>query len=306
MQHLHFLKNSVVFILFLWSISSVDAQNQQLELKISNDKFVFQDKYYTSGLHISYRKNLEHDFLLKKRENQELQLNVLLGNETYTPSNLSSFDTNDFDRPYAGWLFISAELAKIKSKSALFLALESGITGKESLAGKLQNAFHELFNIEKPTWQAEIAYKWLFNFKIKQVYDFPLSESASIQNQTSLSIGSKDMYLKNDVFLFFGKFNRLQNSYRLYAVDSESKKEFFGFIGGGYKYVELNTLIQGSPFNDDDPFTSIAERHVFNLQAGSVLRTKRHIFKLEYIYNSKETPLSRSHVFGAFTFGFIF
>ena len=116
----------------------------------------------------------------------------------------------------------------------------------------------------------------------------------------------KTCILRTLFFLFFGKFNGLQNSYRLYAFNSESKKEFFGFIGGGYKFVELNTLIQGSPFNDNDAFTSIAENHVFSLQAGSVLRTKRNIFKLEYNYNSKETPLSKSHVFGAFTFGFIF
>lgn len=284
----------------------MQSQNQQIDLKISNDKFVFQDKYYTSGLHISYRKALQNSFIFQKQENQNLQLNITVGNEIYTPSNLSSFDVNDFDRPYAGWLFLGVELAKIKRKSALFLAVESGITGKESLAGKLQNAFHDLFDIEKPTWQDEIAYKWLFNFKVKQVYDFPIGEKASIQNHTSLSIGSKDMYFKNAIFLFFGKFNGLQNSFRLYALNSESKKEFFGFIGGGYKFVELNTLIQGSPFNDNDAFTSIAENHVFSLQAGSVLRTKRNIFKLEYNYNSRETPLSKSHVFGAFTFGFIF
>lgn len=288
------------------SCQVVQSQNQQIDLEISNDKFVFQDKYYTSGLHILYRKALQNSFIFQKQENQNLQLNITVGNETYTPSNLSSFDVNDFDRPYAGWLFLGVELAKIKSKSGLFLAVESGITGKESLAGKLQNAFHDLFDIEKPTWQDEIAYKWLFNFKVKQVYDFPIGEKASIQNHTSLSIGSKDMYFKNAIFLFFGKFNGLQNSYRLYAFNSESKKEFFGFIGGGYKFVELNTLIQGSPFNDNDAFTSIAENHVFSLQAGGVLRTKRNIFKLEYNYNSKETPLSRSHVFGAFTFGFIF
>ncbi|WP_413974230.1 lipid A-modifier LpxR family protein [Hyunsoonleella sp. 2307UL5-6] len=292
-------------VLFL-GFQVLESQNQQLDIKISNDKFVFQDKYYTSGLHISYRKYLKNKFLFKQQKSQRLQLNILVGNETYTPSNLSSFNTNDFDRPYAGWLFVGVELAKIKFKSALFLSVESGITGEESLAGKLQNAFHELLNIEKPTWQDEIAYKWLFNFKIKQVYDIPLGNSTSIQNHSSVSVGSKDIYLKNSLFLFFGKFNTLQNSSRLNALSSVSKKEFFGFIGGSYKYVALNTLIQGSPFNDSDAFTSIAEKNIYSLQAGSVLRTRRNIFKLEYIYNSKETPLSTSHIFGAFTFGFVF
>lgn len=306
MYQLITLRRIIVFAVCVLGFQSLESQNQQIDLKINNDKFVLQDRYYTSGLHFSYRKILENNFLFKQQEHQKLQFNITLGNETYTPSNLFSFNVNDFDRPYAGWLFLAAELAKIKSKSALFLSVESGVTGEASLSGKLQNAFHELLNIEIPTWQDEIAFKWLLNLKLKQVYDFPLGKNVSIQNHTAFSLGSKDVYAKNDVFLFFGKFSKLQNSYRLNALDSASSKEFFCFVGGGYKYVALNTLIQGSPFNDKDPFTTIAEPHVFSLQAGSVLRTKKHLFKLEFNYNTKETPLSESHIYGALTFGFIF
>lgn len=294
--------------LILWFLGSnvLVSQNQQLEISISNDKLVLQDKYYTNGLHVTYRRGLEHSILFKKGKDERLQTNIQIGNETYTPSNLFSFNTNDFDRPYAGWMFGSVELAKIKLNSAVFLAIETGITGGPSLAGKLQNAFHDLLNIEKPTWQDEIAFKWLFNVKAKKVFNFRLSQHFNIQNLTGASLGSKDTYLQNNVLLFFGKFNNFQNSYRIQAVGTTTKSEFFGFFGGGYRYVILNTLIQGSPFKDSDPFTSIAESHVFNMVAGTALRTKRHVFKLEFNYNSRETPLSTSHVYGMLVFGFSF
>lgn len=301
-----FVKISI-FLVFLLYFSFIESQNQQIDLTISNDKFVFIDRYYTSGLHLSYRKGLKQNFIFTKQEDNKLQLNITVGNETYTPTNLNSFDNRNFDRPYAGWLFGKLELGRIKEKSALFFAVESGVTGEESLAGKLQISLHEFFNIDSmPTWADEIAYKWLFNFKASKIYDFQLNNKNSIQNQIRASIGSKDTYIMNDFVYFFGKFNDLQNSSRLNLVDNSQNKEFYGFVSAGYKYVLLNTLIQGSAFSNDDPFTSIATKSIFKLSAGAVLKTKKNIIKLGYYFNTKETPMSTSHAYGALTFGFSF
>lgn len=290
--------------LLLYGFQFLESQNKQLEIRISNDKLVLQDKYYTNGLHIEYRKEAKSTIVFKKKDNEKLQTNIVFGNETYTPSNLFSFNVNDFDRPYAGWMFGSVELAKIKLNSALFIAVESGITGEPSLAGKLQNAFHDVLRIKKPTWQDEIPFKWLFNVRVRQVYDFQLTKNLNFQNHSNFSFGTKDTYFQNNIMLFFGKFNNFQNSYRTQILDTTFTNEFFGFIGGGYKYVLLNTLIQGSPFTNSDPFTSIAETHVFNLKTGSALRTKKYVVKIEFNYNSKETPLSKSHIYGMLVFGF--
>ncbi|GAA4893251.1 hypothetical protein GCM10023311_17180 [Flaviramulus aquimarinus] len=283
------------------------SQNQQLELTVSNDKFVFTDRYYTSGLHLTYRKGLNSDLLFFKKEDNKLQVNVMVGNETYTPKNLTSFNNQNFDRPYAGWLFGKIELGQIKQKSALFLALESGVTGEESLAGKLQIALHEFLDINsRPTWVDEISYNWLFNFKTVYINDIQINKNNSIQNHISASIGTKDTYIGNDVYYFFGNFSDFQNTSRLNLVDVNQTKEFFGFISAGYKYVALNALIQGHVFNDEAPFTLIAANHILKFSAGAVLRTKKNVFKIGYYYNTKETISSSSHVYGAFTFGFLF
>ena len=299
------VKNGIVF--FVLFSNFLISQNQQLELTISNDKFVFLDRYYTSGLHLTYRKGLDKNLFFLKKENNKLQLNVTVANETYTPSNLNSFDNRDFDRPYAGWLFGKIELGRIKQKAALFFAVELGVTGEESLAGKMQIAIHEFLNIDsRPTWTDQIAFKWLFNFKASHINNFKLNHNSSIQNQISASLGSKDTFVGNEVSYVFGNFNNFQNSSRLNLVDVNQTKEFFGFISAGYKYVALNSLIQGSSFNNKDPFTAIATKHIFQLSVGSVLRTKKHLFKLGYYYNTKETPLSTHHVYGALTYGYSF
>ena len=292
-----------IWILVFLPFNILIAQNEQIELAISNDKIVFVDKYYTSGLHLTYRKALEEEFLFSKKEDNKLQINVVLGNETYTPRNLTSFNTNYFDRPYAGWFFAGFEIGQIKDKSAIFMGLETGITGKESLSGKLQLAFHDLVGTEsKPTWADEISYKWLVNLKSRYVLDFNLNNHHILQNRLSSSLGTKDVFLENDLYYFFGRMNALKTSSRLYLVDETQTNEFYGFVSVGYKYVVLNTLIQGSPFNDKDPFTTEASKSVFRLSAGSVLKLKKTLLGLVLQFNTKETPASTSHAYGTVSF----
>ena len=47
-------------------------------------------------------------------------MNFTIGNKIYTPTNLSSFDVNDFDRPFAGWLF-----GKIEIGNNVFLGMNA-------------------------------------------------------------------------------------------------------------------------------------------------------------------------------------
>ena len=297
----------LIVLIAMLCFNFLESQNQQLELKISNDKIVFLDRYYTNGIHLTYRRKIEKALVFSKRDNNELLLNVTLGNETYTPKNLTSFNNRDFDRPYAGWLFFNFEIGRIKHKSALFIALESGITGEESLAGKLQTRFHELLRIESmPTWADEIAFNWLFNLKLNQIQEFKINKSSSLQNRIGASLGSKDTFIKNEVYYFIGKFNDFKNSSRINQITSKTSNEFYGFASVGYKYVLLNSLIQGSPFSNNDPFTTLATSHILNFKSGIVLKFKKNIFAFNYNYNTKETPLSVSHSYGSLTYAFSF
>ena len=299
------MKQTILSFLALLSIYFSYAQevNETVELVIENDKMVLLDRYYTSGLLISYKRSLESDFLLKKESNNVLQLNVTLGNETYTPKNLSDFDTRLFDRPFAGWLFLKTELAKVNTKNALFVAVEAGITGEESLAGKLQTWYHDFIGIDdNPTWYQEIEFKYLFNAKAKYIIETPISKKQSLQNIGSISIGTKDIYIQYGLDYYFGTFNLLQNTSRLGLVDNTIQNEFYGYLGLAYKYVGHNTLIQGSLDYEDAFFTSDIERHIFKFRMGTVLKIKNSTFKLGYNFNTRETPKSTTHAYGTLSF----
>lgn len=286
------------------TLSKLYAQDntKQIEFKLENDKFVFQDRYYTNGIFIEYKKRLENDFLLNKTDSNRLQLNVMLGNETYNPRDISSLDASRFDRPFAGWLFGRVEVAQIKERSALFLALESGVTGEESLSEGLQIAFHDVLDIEEPTWAEQIGFKVLFNVKLKYIYNWHLSEAHAFQFTTQPTLGTKDIFLSNNIKYVFGKFNAFNNTSVLGIIDGSLTKEFFGFIGFGHKYVVHNTLLQGGITRDETTFTTSPVRNVFKLQAGSTLKVKRNTYKLTYYFNTKETELSSPHAYASLVF----
>ena len=128
------LLKKLPFLLFLFIFgyyTNAQKIDQQLGIIIDNDQLLATDRYYTSGIFISYKKDLKDGFIFKKEEVSKTMINFTVGNEIYTPRNLNSFDVTEFDRPYAGWLFGKLEVGKIKRSSASFVSLESGITGKE-------------------------------------------------------------------------------------------------------------------------------------------------------------------------------
>jgi hypothetical protein len=289
----------LVVALFCSNVIWSQETNQQIEIKVENDKLFLLDRYYTNGLFISYKRHLRHSFLFEKNAENELQLKFTIGNQTYTPKNHSSFNTNDFDRPFAGWFFGALEIGEIKQNAALFLRFETGITGEESLSGKLQTFFHELLKIDNLTWVEEIAYKVLFNINFRYYHGWGLSKKSALLYKLHPSFGTKDVFLENSVYYYFGRFNGLRNSSRLGIIDKTKTNEFYGSVRLGYKYVAHNTLIQGSIFKDDILFTANPTRHIFKLKVEGVYKFNSTTFKLSANFNSKETPTSIFHAYGS-------
>jgi len=299
------LKTAILSFLTLITIYFSQAQevNEAIEIIVENDKMVLLDRYYTSGLFLGYKRSLESNFLFKKDSSNTLQLNIKLGNETYTPKNLHDFDTRLFDRPFAGWLFLKTELVRVNNTSLLSLGIETGITGEESLAGKLQTWFHEFLNInDNPTWYQEIEFKFLLNLKAKYILNTLINNKQNLQYIGDISLGTKDIYVEYGLDYFIGKFNPLQKTSRIGAIDETVGNEFYGYIGLGYRYVVHNTLIQGSLDYSDTFFTSEIERHLFKFKAGTVLKIKNSAFKLGYNFNTRETPRSTTHAYGTLSF----
>ncbi len=281
--------------------------DEQIELRIDNDQFTFQDRYYTNGVFLTYKRKVHSNFLFLKKDGGEIQYEISFGQQVYNPQKKRLTDINEFHRPFAGWLFGSFKVGKIKTKEAFFITLESGITGDESKAQDFQNWAHDALNFGREVfWIEQIEFKWLINLKAHYIYDLPLNENNTLQFETRPTIGTKDISFENGITYFFGKFNDLQNTSRLGIIDSKGKNEMFGFLSLGYNYVLHNTLIEGSLFKEDTLFTTDTTKSVVNWKFGIVNKHKKTTLKLIYNFNTKETEIANGHSYASLIVSRIF
>ncbi len=83
------------------------------------------------------------------------------GQDMYTPrySFITPYPVYG-QRPYAGWLYVSATARYGSARASNALTLEAGVTGEPSLANQLQNAVHRLFNyIPTLGWSHQIPFQ---------------------------------------------------------------------------------------------------------------------------------------------------
>lgn len=298
------------FLLYisLFFCATVYAQlHQQIEFSIANDKFVLRDRYYTNGLFLNYKIRTKEASIFKADSSSHFQHNFSITNQTYTPTNLSSTNVMDFDRPFAGWLTFNYGLTKINNHTINSLNFTVGITGKESLSGDLQIWFHNLLGIDGfVSWEEQIDFKLLFNINYQYIYNWSLNKRHSLQYELNPALGTKDIFVGNKIHYFFGKFNDLKNSSRVGLISSSNRNEFYGFMSISHRFIAHNTLIEGSLFKEDILFTTDAVNNMFKYDLGAVFKHKRNTIKLVYSTNSKETSRSTSHSYGTLSYSLDF
>ncbi|MFH1763392.1 MAG: lipid A deacylase LpxR family protein [Gemmatimonadota bacterium] len=88
---------------------------------------------------------------------------ITFGQAIYTPAMLFSTDPPMNDRPYAGWLFAEATVARVAPDRLTSLGLQVGLTGKPSLAGPTHRWFHRSLGKHEPEgWEYQIPFEPAF------------------------------------------------------------------------------------------------------------------------------------------------
>ncbi len=278
----------------------------KLSFTMENDKMALLDQYYTCGIMVSYNRSLKKDLLFFKVDKAKQQIGVALRHEVYTPRNITSTNVLDFDRPYAGWFGLATKVLSVREKQASVFGVEIGVTGRQSGAGSLQTWWHNVLNVEKPTWEQEIGNKFLINFKTKYIFNIISKKHCVLDSKIETILGLKDVNLATGVDLAFGKLNDFNNSNRIGIINKIYNREFYGVVGFNYKYVLHNTLIQGDLNYNDTNFTSLLNRHLIKIKTGVHCKWRRFLISLECYFLSKETPRSYEHAYGSLAYGYYF
>jgi len=296
-------------ILFLSSIHEAKAFDGGMEnikeeywsIQLENDFFPQSgDRYYTHGTELSrtlmgHREQWLEDlasFLWVFDTDGEFNgVNYRLGQKIFTPDNTDASSLVLDDRPYAGYLYLSAAMLSSVSKKnntavGNLIELTLGIVGPSAQAEETQTGFHNLVGIDSPKgWDNQLDDELAIGVSYSRFWreiNLISSFSYGMTPHINVVLGNVYTYAATGIMFRFG--SRLDSDLAppnirpgfpglsLFRPKSQNSWYFFAGIEG--RAVARNIFLDGNSFNDShsvdkNPFVGDLQ-YGFVYQAGSL------------------------------------
>ncbi len=269
---------------------------EQIELMHDNDFLHFTDRWYTTGSFIAYRKLLNE---LDKDHDNKRQFTIQLEQTFYTPSNILSDRIEDYDRPYAGFLGINSGVSLINENRILDFIFTIGVTGEISGAQALQTSFHSTNDSQIATWNGQIennTHANLYGSYLKEWLLWKNDFNIYLASKPKIALGTKDYYLENDVKLYIGQRNELENTMANRQLGTIENELFFA-ITGAYRYVIHDAMLEGSIITDNSEFTLEPVDSLLFYGAEIYWRNQILDIKVAYMYTTRRAENTGTHGF---------
>lgn len=266
----------------------------QLRLHHDNDFFTLTDRYYSSGLFLSYTHLLKNGLLDGDNE----QLTFSIGQEVYTPSDIETTEISEQDRPYVGFLALQGSWSYVKKKHGIDASLLLGVAGNASGAGGFQRWYHQVFVIsDPPVWVGEMENSLHANVYTSYRHEWQLTPnpfSITLVAQPSLAFGTRDIYAHTDLIAYFGRKNPLHSSMAYNRIGSAQREIFFS-LRAGYRYVGLNALLEGNILGDTSVLLVPANKEILYAGFDVQHRFGKNEYWFGYRIQSAEASTTESH-----------
>lgn len=268
-------------IIINFSVTAQEYNSGSISFNIDNDGLLGSDRGYSNGIFFKYHSdsvvNLENFSpiaiqkvakLLPLQQNTDKGWGVSLGQQIWTPDDISSKIELENDRPYAGLLFVKALVFESSDNMANKYSFMFGLVGSNALAEESQKAIHSLIGSKKPMgWQRQIENQKVYNFSYetqalllreqvwnKQDCDVSFIGRVNIGNfQNEIAVGGAIRWgrVLNESFASVGL---APGNYIDVSVLSQSKSGQFSYLAleGRYRF-------------DDITIDGARPEHVFNV-----------------------------------------
>jgi hypothetical protein len=250
-----------------------------LTLQFDNDLFGGTDRHFTHGTRFAWMTppGGAPDFLSAPAgllppfaDSERLRASFSIGQNIFTPTDITRDPPDPDDRPYAGWLYAGFGLVAEGDGHLDNLELDLGVVGSYALAEEVQTGWHDLIDITEPegwdsqlknepgvvlyysrSWQALPRY---------QLFETPLLEDLAVDivPHASLALGNVFTFGAVGGTIRFG--NDLPNDYgpprirpSLPGTDFFASDDHFGwylFAGVEGRWVLRNIFLDGNSFRD--------------------------------------------------------
>lgn len=303
---------SVLFADFAVAQSTDDAGT--LSLLVENDLFgAGTDRHFTNGLKVSYT---TQEYTPEQNEplgfiadlipfwpsGAKARATYSLGQNIYTPEDISQRALQPDDRPYAGWLYLGGGLIVVSDdgRQSDAMILEVGMVGPASLAAEVQTRWHEAFDFQEPRgWDNQLENEpgiVLTYEHQRQIYETPLALglNADAVPNVGFALGNIATYLSGGLTVRVGRDlstdlgpprirPSLPGSSYIRAADGFN---WYTFASLGARLVGRNIFLDGNTFTDSH---SVDKRPVVaDFQTGIAMQYQDWRFAYTYVIRSEE------------------
>jgi len=290
---------------------STDFKNE-FGFRSDNDSYLAygQDRYYTNGLFLFFRRATDQSKLNKKLNKLIWELEA--GQKMYNPQSGNISDIAFIDRPFAAYLYGGGSVNFLfNSEKSLKITLQAGTIGPDAKGKETQEFLHSVvgfYKIKGWEWQVnnEVAFNSTVNYK--NLLFRKGSGKLDLSLDSYLDIGNTYAGAGAGLMFRTGDLNQLFQSASTESVVSNSSKsrhlterEFFFYAKPIMHYVAYDATIQGGLLSDDKgPTVFDVKPLVFSQQIGLMYSKNRWTADFSLIFKSREVKsFAKPHQYGS-------
>jgi len=314
---------ALVSIWFLFIPPSFASDGGILSLVYENDLFAQRDQYYTSGVRMTWfsgKKTVPDWFeqfakqLAIYRSEADHRVTYNVGQNMFTPLDITDPNPPQDDRPYAGWLYGSAGLIQDRGNRLDTLEIRLGVVGPSARAKEVQEEVHKLVGSKDPRgWGTQL--KDELGVRISYGQRNISWSNQGLWGQTfelmpgySVSVGNILTAVEGSLMLRWGDWSGRDYGPPLirssipgtgfYVSDGESDWYLYTNLSG--RYVAHNLFLDGNTIHDSrsvdrEPFLAEA-------QLGFVFRWSNYQVSYTHVFPTREFETQKNtDSFGAIT-----
>jgi hypothetical protein len=293
----------------------IDLRGSEIQIFIENDSFGSSDQYYTNGIKIGggipadkvsrFFTRPPNALLHAITDGASNHFGLFIGQNMYTPRDITVAAPQPNDRPWAAWLYVGAVAQSVKDDHLHTVEFDLGVVGPPALGRQVQTAWHNLVDAAEPRgWGNQIRTEpgFLLTYLHKRRY----GDSSGLQlvPHIGASIGTIATFARAGALLRAGQNMTgfgpdgiepggamLKNTRRQQDKGRGQPYEWFVFAGADGRLMGHNTSLDGSLFRSGP---GVATRdYVYDLLFGASMRIDALRVSITRIKRSEEfyTPL---------------
>lgn len=306
------------YLLFI--MINVNSYANQWSVVLENDLVVDKDSFYTHGTKIEYTwdkreiptllKPLGQTYPVLNLEDSDIQVGLTLGQNLYTPTDITIDELLVDDRPYAGWLYGGITLRQGNRYNLNFLEFNVGIVGPLALGEQTQKLVHKIVNADDPKgWDNQLKNEpgFVISYERYKKIIMPITDNTDVEiiPHAGGSLGNIRSYVGSGMLLKYGI--NMSDDFNTTEIRTRGKKDFelYGYSDFNVSLLGRNIFLDGNTFTDSHRVSK--EVYVGDYEFGFYVRYKDLGSKLgiHYITDEFKTQATTQR-FGVWAIEYVF